>query len=91
MINSRQSVVEKALLTLVLISYIQPFNYENKRTAWIVSNAILMHHRYCHLSFRTVDPEEYKLAMLVFCEQNNINAFKKIFLEQVEFANETYF
>ncbi len=90
-INSRQSVVEKALLTLVLISYIQPFNDGNKRTARIVSNGILMHHRYCPLSFRTVDPEEYKLAMLVFYEQNNISVFKKIFLEQVEFANETYF
>lgn len=90
-INSRQSVVEKALLTLVLISYIQPFNDGNKRTARIVSNGILMHHRYCPLSFRTVDPEEYKRAMLVFYEQNNISAFKKIFLEQIEFANETYF
>ncbi len=90
-INSRQSVVEKALLTLVLISYIQPFNDGNKRTARIVSNGILMHQGYCPLSFRTVDPEEYKLAMLVFYEQNNISVFKKIFLEQVEFANETYF
>jgi Fic family protein len=90
-INKRQSVYEKALLTLALISYIQPFSDGNKRTARIVSNGILMHHRYCPLSFRTVDPEEYKLAMLVFYEQNNISAFKKLFIEQVEFAVDTYF
>ena len=39
-INSKESVFEKALLALVLISYIQPFMDGNKRTARIVSNAI---------------------------------------------------
>jgi fido (protein-threonine AMPylation protein) len=91
LVNSKTDVYEKSLLTLVLISYIQPFADGNKRTARIISNAILMNYRYCPISFRTVDTIDYKKAMLIFYEQNNISAFKKIFIEQVEFAVKTYF
>lgn len=90
-INSKESVFEKALLALVLISYIQPFMDGNKRTARIVSNAILMNEKHCPLSFRTVDSIDYKKAMLLFYEQNNISRFKEIFINQFEFAVETYF
>lgn len=90
-INNKKSVFEKALLALVLISYIQPFMDGNKRTARIVSNAILMNARYCPLSFRTVDSIDYKKAMLLFYEQNNISNFKRIFIEQFDFAVKTYF
>jgi predicted transcriptional regulator/prophage maintenance system killer protein len=90
-INSKKSVFEKALLALVLISYIQPFMDGNKRTARIVSNAILMNEKHCPLSFRTVDSIDYKKAMLLFYEQNNISKFKEIFINQFEFAVKTYF
>ncbi|NOQ24169.1 MAG: cell filamentation protein Fic [Bacteroidales bacterium] len=90
-INRKESAFEKALLTLVLISYIQPFMDGNKRTARIVSNAILMNENYCPLSFRTVDSIDYKKAMLLFYEQNNISTFKEIFINQFEFAVNTYF
>ncbi len=91
LINSKENIFEKGLLALVLLSYIQPFSDGNKRTARIISNAILMNHNYCPLSFRTVDSIDYKKAMLVFYEQNNISVFKKIFIEQFEFAVKTYF
>lgn len=91
LINEKESVFEKALLALVLISYIQPFMDGNKRTARIVSNAILMNFDYCPISFRTVDSIDYKKAMLLFYEQNNISALKLIFMEQFEFAVKTYF
>ena len=91
LINSKENIFEKALLTLVLISYIQPFMDGNKRTARIVSNAILMNDNYCPLSFRTVDSIDYKKAMLLFYEQNNISRFKEIFIAQFEFAVNTYF
>ncbi len=90
-INSKKSIFEKALLALVLISYIQPFMDGNKRTARIVSNAILINYGYCPLSFRTVDSVNYKKAMLLFYEQNNISNFKRIFINQFEFAVKTYF
>jgi Fic family protein len=91
LINSKTNVFEKALLSLVLISYIQPFEDGNKRTARIISNAILMNEGFCPISFRTIDSIEYKKAMLVFYEQNNITPFKMIFVEQFEFAVKTYF
>lgn len=91
LVNRKNNIFEKALLTLVLISYIQPFVDGNKRTARIVSNAILMNNKYCPISFRTVDSVEYKKAMLLFYEQNNITVFKKIFINQFEFAVNTYF
>lgn len=91
LINRKDNIFEQALLALILISYIQPFVDGNKRTARIVSNAILMNHIYCPISFRTVDSIDYKKAMLLFYEQNNIMNFKKIFIEQFEFAVKTYF
>lgn len=91
LINVKQNVFEKALLVLVLISYIQPFSDGNKRTARIISNAILLNNDYCPISFRTIDSLEYKKAMLVFYEQTNIQPFKQIFMGQFEFAVNTYF
>lgn len=91
LINKHENVFEKALLALTLLSYIQPFADGNKRTARIISNAILITYNYCPISFRTVDSIDYKKAMLIFYEQNNLSAFKKIFIEQFEFAVKTYF
>lgn len=91
LVNARSNVFEKALLTLVLPSYIQPFTDGNKRTARITSNALLIAHGYCPLSFRSVDSIDYKKAMLIFYEQNNLYAFKRIFMEQFEFAVSEYF
>jgi Fic family protein len=91
LVNSKENIFEKALFLLVLISYIQPFVDGNKRTERIVSNAILMNHKYCPISFRTVDAVEYKKAMLLFYEQNNISSFKEIFIDQFRFAVNTYF
>ena len=91
LINGKDNIFEKSLLALVLLSYIQAFSDGNKRTARITSNAILIANGYCPISFRTVDSIDYKKAMLIFYEQNNIAAFKKIFIEQFEFAVKTYF
>lgn len=91
LINGKENVFEKALLALVLLSYIQAFADGNKRTARITSNAILIANRYCPISFRSVDSVDYKKAMLIFYEQNNISAFKNIFIDQFAFAVDTYF
>lgn len=91
LINGKANIFEKALLALVLLSYIQAFSDGNKRTARITSNAILLANGYCPLSFRSVDSIDYKKAMLIFYEQNNLYAFKQIFIEQFEFAVREYF
>ena len=91
LINSRSNVFEKSLYAILLLSYIQPFVDGNKRTARIVGNSLLIANKYCPLSFRTVDSIDYKKAMLLFYEQNNIYAFKNIFIDQYEFAVNNYF
>lgn len=91
LINGKDNIFEKALLALVLISYIQPFEDGNKRTARITSNAILIANKYCPISFRSIDSIDYKKAMLLFYEQNNMSAFKQIFIDQFRFAVEQYF
>ncbi len=91
LINKQDSVFAEALLVLVLLSYIQAFADGNKRTARIISNAILMNNNHCPLSFRTINSIDYKKAMLLFYEQNNLQAFKKIFIDQFTFAVKTYF
>ena len=50
-----------------------------------------MNNNYYPISFRTVDAIDYKKAMLIFYEKNNISAIKKIFIEQFEFAIKKYF
>ncbi len=91
LINGKSNIFEKSLLALVLLSYIQAFTDGNKRTARIVINGILIANGFCPISFRTVDSMDYKKAMLMFYEQNNIAAFKRIFIDQFLFAVKTYF
>lgn len=91
LINFKQNVLEKALITLLLIAYIQPFEDGNKRTARILCNALLLANKYCPISFRTVDPDDYRYATLLFFEQNSLPSFKKMFIEQFEFSTANYF
>jgi fido (protein-threonine AMPylation protein) len=91
LVNVNPDPFAKALLVLLLISYIQPFADGNKRTSRIVGNALLLADGCCPLSFRTVDSVYYKETLLVFYEQNAIAPFKQIFIDQCEFAVQTYF
>ena len=91
LVNNQNNVFTKALLVLTLVSYIQAFADGNKRTARIICNAVLIGNQYCPISFRTIDSVEYKKAMLIFYEQNNITPFKGMFINQFEFAVNTYF
>lgn len=90
-INAKQNCFEKALLAVALISYIQPFEDGNKRTARMVSNALLIADGACPLSYRSVESIEYKKAMVIFYEQNNLSVFKELFMQQIEFAVKNYF
>ena len=91
LVNGKADPYEKSLLTLLLISYIQPFVDGNNRTSRLMSNALLIANGCCPLSFRTVEADDYRAALLLFYEQNNLSAFKKMFLEQVAFAVNEYF
>lgn len=91
LINEKESFFEKAFLVSILIAYIQVFEDGNKRTSRIISNAILLAHHSIPLSYRIVDVEEYKKAVILFYELNNIFYFKQIFIDQFEDAVNNYF
>ena len=80
----------KALLALIGISYVQPFEDGNKRTARIMANALLLAHDCAPLSYRSVEEKDYREATLVFYELNSIVPFKNIFVEQYTFAAKNY-
>ena len=89
-VSQSKTPYAKALLALLGISYVQPFEDGNKRTARLMTNALLISHSLAPLSYRSVDEEEYKAAVLVFYELNSLVPMKKIFIEQYEFAAENY-
>lgn len=90
-VNRVEYPLEKALIIVAMIAYIQPFADGNKRTARMLANAVLLAHDYFPLSYRSIDENEYKSAVIVFYETNNLSNFKRLFLEQYRFALKTYF
>lgn len=90
-INTSPNPLEKALIIIALISYVQPFNDGNKRTGRMLANSILLAYDYYPLSYRSVDETTYKKALLLFYEQHSIIHLKKILIDQYTFALNTYF
>lgn len=89
-VSKLENPYAKALIALLGISYIQPFEDGNKRASRLMANAILLAHQLAPLSYRSVDEDEYKEAMLVFYELNSLVPFKKIFVTQYDFAARNY-
>ncbi len=90
-VNSKKNILSKALLLVLGIAYLQPFEDGNKRTSRLLANALLMSGGFCPLSYRSINPVDYKKALLVFYEKNNVTPFKKLFMDQYKFAVENYF
>ncbi|EKD56023.1 MAG: hypothetical protein ACD_58C00317G0015 [uncultured bacterium] len=91
LVNEEKNIFAKAIVLMIMIAYIQPFEDGNKRTSRLAANAILMANNICPLSYRSVSEDEYKKAVILFYEQNNVSYFKKLFIEQFEFAVKNYF
>lgn len=89
-ISKTETPYAKGLIALLGISYIQPFEDGNKRTARLMANALLLAHGCAPLSYRSVDENDYREGMLVFYELNSIVPFKNIFISQYEFAAKNY-
>ncbi len=90
-LNQADYPLEKALITIAMISYIQPFADGNKRTARMLANAVLLANDYYPLSYRSVDETFYKKALVLFYEQNSLYYLKQIIIDQYKFALNTYF
>ncbi len=90
-VNDEENPAVKALLSVALISYTQPFVDGNKRTSRLIANAVLLANDWCPMSLRSMDETAYKKAVLLFYEQNSLDYLKQLFIEQFEFAVEDYF
>jgi len=90
-VNKVKDIFEKCLIASLMIAYIQPFADGNKRTSRMIGNAILIAHGFCPLSYRSANETEYKKAVILFYERNNLHYFKTLFMEQFRFAVENYF
>ncbi len=91
LVNEEKNIFSKTLLISLLIAYIQPFEDGNKRTSRLVANAILMANKACPLSYRNVNEVNYKKAVILFYEINNLSYFKQLLIEQFRFAVNNYF
>lgn len=89
-IGQCKSPYTKALLAVVGISYIQPFEDGNKRTSRLLADAILLAYHLAPLSYRSVSEQAYREAILVFYELNSVVPFKNIFIAQYDFAARNY-
>lgn len=90
LINSTKDAFSKALLAILMISYIQPFEDGNKRTSRILGNALLLANNICPISYRSINESSYKKAIIIFYEQNSIRLIKELFINQFEFAVKNY-
>jgi Fic family protein len=90
-VNETTHPFEKALIISSMLAYLQPFADGNKRTARMLSNAVLLAYDYFPLSYRSVDENEFKSALVLFYEINNLYRIKRLLLDQYRFALKTYF
>ena len=66
------------------------FEDGNKRTARLMANALLLAHGCAPLSYRSMDENEYREAIIVWYELNSVIPFKELFVEQYDFAARNY-
>lgn len=89
-IASKESPYEQALIAVLGLSYLQPFEDGNKRTARVLANSLLLRANCAPLSYRSIGEREYKEATLIFYEQNSIVPFRDLFVEQYAYSATHY-
>ena len=90
LVNGCHEPIIGSLIALVGISYLQPFADGNKRTARLTSNSLLLAHEYPPLSYRTVDENAFKGALILFYEQGVADYIGEMFMQQFEFSAKNY-
>lgn len=91
LINETNNFFEKAFIAAILMPYLQCFSDGNKRTSRMLVNAILLAGDLYPFSYRSIDIDEYKKALILFYEQGNLYHLKRLFIDQFMFANNNYF
>ncbi len=89
-IATKESPYEQALMAILGLSYLQPFEDGNKRTARVLANSFLLRGGCAPLSYRSVGERDYKEATLIFYEQNSVVPFRELFVEQYVYSATHY-
>jgi Fic family protein len=77
-INAIEEPLDKALATILLISYLQPFADGNKRTARMLANAILESQTYPPITLANIEPTRYRRACIAFYEMIDLRPMAEI-------------
>lgn len=77
-INSIEDPIDKALVAILLVSYLQPFADGNKRTARVLANAILESYDYPPITLASIEPTRYRRACIAFYEMTDLNPMANI-------------
>jgi fido (protein-threonine AMPylation protein) len=77
-INSLKAPLDKAITSLLLIAYLQPFADGNKRTSRVLANAILESHNYPPITLGSIEPTRYRRACIAFYEMTTLEPMAQI-------------
>jgi hypothetical protein len=82
-LNHLKNPSETSLATMILITYLYPFTKYSLETALLLGNAILVAHHFAPLALTSIPEGEFKKALYLFFEQNDLSYFKKLYLQDV--------
>jgi fido (protein-threonine AMPylation protein) len=77
-INVIKEPLDKALASLLLIAYLQPFADGNKRTSRVLANAILESYNYPPIILGGIEPTRYRRACIAFYEMSDLEPMAAI-------------
>jgi prophage maintenance system killer protein len=86
--SKTQDIWSLSLAMLLAISYLQPFEDGNKRTARVLANGYLYASDSVPLVLGAIEPTRYRRACLAFYELGNISLMKEIMLESWKYTVE---
>ncbi len=78
---TKQDVWSRSLAAILAISYLQPFEDGNKRTARVLANGFLYASDSIPLVLGAIEPTRYRRACLAFYELGNVSLMKEIMIE----------
>ena len=77
-VNTIDEPLDKALASILLIAYLQPFADGNKRTSRVLANAILESYDYPPIILGGIEPTRYRRACIAFYEMTDISPMANI-------------
>ena len=90
-VNNTDNPLEKALIIGIMISYIMPFECGNDILAKMMTNGILYANGISPISYKFMNNQYYKNAVIIFCETNSINYWKELFIRHLKSSISRYF